>query len=452
MNPHLQRHVWTELTFTRLLVMPAVLAIAFIFVAVVTDFSGEHTRRTLSQAALVLFVAIVHVWGSRLAADAILREFMERTWDWQRLSPQSPGSLTWGKLLGSPVYTWYGGIWCLAVFFLTSDDSIGLRLQSAGLLCVAGLGVHASSLLASLQTARKLRLSTHTSQNAYTLLSLLFVWVWFLVLSNPLESVLWFGRSFELMDFALVTVGAFTLWAVVGLHRLVRLELQMRSGPMVWVGFVAFLSTFSAGFVPFGTTHLDAERILLARVAIAYGLSIAFVYLLAFGELKTWILFRRLGEFWRNGNWSRFGHELPLFLVTLALAAPIAIGLLFLFPAPETGDRSGDPRVLVLGILLLATRDMALLLGFHFAANPRRPEASFLLCAALLYWILPSMAERIHPVLTGLFWPTAGGTVGLLFLAVETLAVAAWARARWTRVARQGELASSPVSLRHQAS
>ena len=110
MNPEFQRNVWLELTPRRMILMVALLALAFLAAAL----SGGKDYGTGGTAEWI-FYAIVVVWGTRNAATAVVGEIRDRTWDMQRLSSLSAATMTWGKLFGSTIYNWFGGAICLAV-------------------------------------------------------------------------------------------------------------------------------------------------------------------------------------------------------------------------------------------------------------------------------------------------------------------------------------------------
>jgi hypothetical protein len=107
-NPELRRYAWLELSTHRLVALPLVLAIIF-FVA--DQMKGAMA---VASAAVFIYVLLIAMWGGHKAAEAMLDEINDNTWDYQRLSALSPDSLAIGKLVGSTLYTWYGGLLCLA--------------------------------------------------------------------------------------------------------------------------------------------------------------------------------------------------------------------------------------------------------------------------------------------------------------------------------------------------
>ena len=90
MNPELQRNWWLEITPHRLGLMPAVI---FASAALVRAFDPTHAM--VSSIALVVFMLLTIAWGARLAANSVLEEARDRTWDIQRMAALSPWSMTW---------------------------------------------------------------------------------------------------------------------------------------------------------------------------------------------------------------------------------------------------------------------------------------------------------------------------------------------------------------------
>ena len=151
-NPEFRRNLWLELTPYRLVGMPMILG-ALLFLAYLLD--GRQYSAGVARTALILFSLLAFLWGTRLASEALITEIREHTWDSQRMSVIGPWSMTWGKLLGSTIYPWYGALICLLVY-LTSKPALGLSvIETAVLMVGSGLLGQAIGLLSSLQAIRK---------------------------------------------------------------------------------------------------------------------------------------------------------------------------------------------------------------------------------------------------------------------------------------------------------
>ncbi|MGD8642238.1 MAG: hypothetical protein PVG89_16490, partial [Gammaproteobacteria bacterium] len=120
MNPEFQRNVWLELTPHRVVSMPAVLVAVFFLVYLI---AGDRYPDPLRITAMTIFFLLTLLWGSRLAGEALVNEVQDRTWDQQRMSSISPWSMSWGKLFGSTVFTWYGAAICLLAYFIAAIQS-----------------------------------------------------------------------------------------------------------------------------------------------------------------------------------------------------------------------------------------------------------------------------------------------------------------------------------------
>ncbi len=116
-NPEFRRNLWLELSSYRVIGMPAVLGAIYVLVYVLRL---ERSHESLETISLVLFSVIIFLWGTRQAAESVVAELRDRTWDSQRMSSIGPWSMTWGKLLGSTIYPWYGGLLCLSAYALLS--------------------------------------------------------------------------------------------------------------------------------------------------------------------------------------------------------------------------------------------------------------------------------------------------------------------------------------------
>ncbi len=152
-NPEFIKNIRLQLNPVKLVLMPIILGMIFFVVYLLNADSREPIEYTMQVTSLILLGLIVFIWGTKMAVDSLAGEFNERTWDSQRMTAIGPWNLVWGKLFGSTLYAWYGGLLCLFLFavaaFLTPDPSRFLELLL--LLLFAGVFVQ-SSLLAFILT------------------------------------------------------------------------------------------------------------------------------------------------------------------------------------------------------------------------------------------------------------------------------------------------------------
>ena len=435
-NPEFRRHVWLELTPHRLAAMPLLLGLLFAFVYLSVRAAGGQAAGATAGVALWTFGGLVLLWGTRLAADALGDEIRGRTWDGQRMSALSAWSMAWGKLVGGPVYPWYGAAFCAAAYLAGADLAVRVKLTNLLLLASLGVLLHAFALLATLLAVRKGRSVPSRNQGLLPLLA------FFLVL--PLLQVFmgetarttalpWYVWSASLFAAALLSALAFATWTVVGVHRLTRAELQMRNAPWVFLGFLVFVMVYVAGFVPSDLLEsLGETPFTPTRLFVAYGVGLAAVYLAAFAERKEPVVFRRLHLFRRLRQRERLLDELPLFLASLPVVALVALALV-----AQRGTGAAQKQV-VAGLFLLLLRDLGLLLGLNFSRDPRRADLAALVYLVALYWLAPGLAASLGAEQARvLFWPRGdvAPLVALGPLALAAAGSALWARARWRRVA-----------------
>ena len=80
---------------------------------------GEEFLESFVATGTIGYILVVLFWGSRIAAAAMVREIVDKTWDQQRLSSMGAWGMTWGKLFGSTSYVWYGCGLLLAVALIS---------------------------------------------------------------------------------------------------------------------------------------------------------------------------------------------------------------------------------------------------------------------------------------------------------------------------------------------
>jgi len=389
-NPELQRNVWLEFSLHRLVVMPCVLALIFLCAALGTQPNADVGVTT---TGLLLFTGLAGFWGTRRAADAVTEEFRGKTWDGQRMSALGPWGMTWGKLVGSTSYTWYGALMCLA----TVAVAWPLRWAYAASLVIvcavcAAVCAQALALIASLMATRKGLGHSYARGTWLVLLLLVFSGSSTSLVTKLAQTFFWWGHEVEGWRFALDTSVVFAAWAVFGAYRLMCQELQVRTAPWGWAAFVLFLSWYLAGFAVRPGDAAPSVVFLIAGLLV----SATFTYFMLFTEQTGALVLRRVWVRVQRQEWRRALEEIPCWLVSLALATAFC-GLLMLtvrqFPGELANYRNISFTPLPLLMLLFLIRDSAILLVFSLARSPRRVEATTFLYLALLYLILPGVCK-----------------------------------------------------------
>lgn len=390
MNAEFRRNLWLEVTPHRLMAMPAVLLLTF---ALFAAGEGEKWPAALFSTSLVVLSVLAFLWGGWRAAHCVSEELRARTWDLQRLSALGPWSMTWGKLLGSTIFAWYGALICALVAIVAARA--GATQQPIGwvllMLGSAALALHGAAMAASIQAARR------DSRIANAIAFFWILWAASLLAIVPFQdeggvrTTDWFGWTLPTLPFYALSATVFALWGVFGAWREMSRELQVRTLPWAWPAFALFLAAWLAGLM-YRPPQLGADKALVLSGLLV---SIALTYYALFADPTTAMAIRRMLTHAGRGEWLRALEEMPLWPATLALAAAFAAASPFVaYDAPIEALRriaSFAPFALV----LLATRDAGILVFFALARKPRRVEAATLVYILLLSWILPGLLALV---------------------------------------------------------
>jgi hypothetical protein len=427
-NPEFRRNFWLELSQQRLIGMPMVLGALFLLAF---TLSGKSLGEDVAKMSLFLFGVLAIVWGTKLAGESVVTEIRDRTWDGQRMSVIGPWAMTWGKLFGSTVFPWYGALLCLIVYAVSVPFKPGTDIFKT-VLVMAGTGLAGQSvaLFASLLAIQRDRRFSRSQASAFSVLGLMTA---FTVLSFSFQGrghIQWYGNSFIPIDFILLSLALFLAWAVFGIYRLMRLELQMKNSPWIWLGFVIFLMVYMAGFSLQATQEISTDA--LSRCLLsAYITVVALTYLTALAEPKDPIRFRRLIRAVKDGNWRLLLQGCPSWAMVLPLLCVSAI-MLFAFPPADISSSGLNLRIAVAASLFFILRDLALLLFFNLSRKPKRADMLAMLWLGLLWLVIPltlSGLGFVHLSQLFHFRPDAQPFISLVAATCELL-LAAWLVAR----------------------
>jgi hypothetical protein len=391
MNPEFQRNLWLEAAPRR--VAGALTAVALIYGAVALAVRGEmtHAAPALAMSGLVVFLVCAGVWASRAAGASVLNEIAQRTWDFQRLSALTPWQMTWGKLFGATSLAWICALTGIAAMLpaMAQGGSAAGPWQIAFFLALALL-LQAVSFGAALIGVRKARAEGRMARNSGVLGGLV---IGLFLLSSAAGSagfqrgvgmdwishllggkgfIPWWSGYHSAEVFRALATAVFAAFALAGAWRLMRLELQMRNGPLVWPAFLAFLAVFAGGF-PFRQGGLSAS-LLTAGLAVALC-----AYAAAFAEPADRVRLRRFARAVRQGAMSAAGRLAPTALT------PLVFSVILIGAALASGGL--NPPQLWQGAALTAfvARDLGVIAYFRLGPQPQRGDLSAVVALALLY-------------------------------------------------------------------
>ncbi len=462
MNPEFQRNLWLNLSAGRLVIMPVTLGAVFVALALLPE---QARTEAVQGAAQLGYWLLVIVWGTWLSARAVITEIRERTWDGQRMSAIAPWTMVWGKLFGAPIYAWYGGVFCLLVILADSLGRAGPgeTLLTLGYYLLLGVFAHAVALLASLLAVRRRLHQANLGVFLYQLFGIVAaalvasLWPanWLTIPQTPLP---WYGLQIPPAPFALASIAAFVLWAIIGNYRLMRQELQFTYAPWVWIGFMVFLMGYAAGFVDIVVAALTQAGLAepaaggwqqplgrgTVHLLIATGVAALLAYLMLFSDSKDTVNLRWISQRLRAGALFAALSRLPSWgwavlaasvgtVILLALGQPLRFDPAMLSgPAVDTdafglADGVLEWQALMLAGLFFLLRDTAIVLAFNISAGTQRADVAAFITLLLLYFFLPVivLGTNSHG-LQPFFWPSLQQAPWLATLPPLAEAVIAW--------------------------
>lgn len=392
MNPELRRILWLEASVQRLWLIPA----AVLGTAVLLH-SSNAAPMFMRSLAMFAFIVLTVIWGARQAANAVLDEARDRTWEIQRMSALSPWSMTWGKLLGATAMPWYAGLVCLALFInyhATESLREGVAWALfAALLAIALQAFALTAALVSMHLDRRLRARLNIVIVLF-LLSLLLPELATLVIpgAGPFSAldnaVSWNGRSYDGMGFTLVLLAFFAGWAIIGAYRMMCLELEVRTTPWLWLVFIISLAILQSGFDD-GTA---APNLLGRWSSSAAAYACALSYIAGFAFARDPIQYRRVLQAMRERRYRRALEEMPLWISSAAYTLVFAVVALGVGADSTISNERIDnlgPAAMAMALMML--RDLCLLTYLSFRQRTRRAEVTALIYLAILNRMLPAM-------------------------------------------------------------
>ncbi len=430
-NAEFRRNIWLEINFTRLIAFPLVLAL--IFWAFFTGQSSDtadinQSSIHLSGVALVLFGAITVLWGAQLASNSIIEESLAQTWDWQRLSAQHPAILVTGKLFGSTILAWYGGLCCLVAYSIISHSTLGgIKFNWIVLAVSSAIFAQASAMLLALSIPPEQRLvaqqknTANVSRLFAVVLSLaggaLLLALWGGESSRTEPQVRWYSGHFNQLPFFTLSALVWAAWSVYGCVQRMSTLLRSPTTPLQWLVFSIFCMFYFAGFTPpvlinGQDGHYYGQT--------AFGVIASLVVGIALFETKAPLQWRLWFNAWRAKQYLRTWQRTPRWIATFVLSLPVFAIALF------NSDPAFSSIIAVLPLMFL--RDIAVLYWFHWTPQPRRPYLAFAIYLLLVYLLLPFLLKA----LSWLFYPNPNSpiiTLGIFI--VETAVAVAFLIQRW---------------------
>lgn len=400
LNSEIRKYFWQDFSLQRMIAMPAVLSLILLFI---TLTANKNEDRAIVATMLFIYFIIILFWGGYKAACAVIEEVKDNTWDYQKLSSVSPWSLTFGKLFGSTLYNWYGGIIILAIlgFYSLYSQSILQVSYNLIMLVLVGVFCHAVALLASIQSLRTQRSYKRLHTVSYLIIALTISMFFFpskgSLYGFPIKSYMsstthWFHFEVPETLFLLVSLSCFLFWTVIAIYRLMREELKFRNIPWVWGLFVIFAMIYVTGFI-FNPHKYSAGSV---RFLSGFSLGMAFtfgvisIYLMYFADTINITRYRILWNSIKSKNLIKSGESLPRWVVSFVITFIVG-GVICISELVQNGVGVEHVIVSVITLLLFVLRDACILHYFKFAVNNQRASLATLFYLSMLYILVPAL-------------------------------------------------------------
>ncbi len=427
MNPEFERNLWLELTPRRVLQMVIVLGLIFLTLKVADPFDGRD------RAAEFLFFAIVVIWGTREAAQSVVEEIRDRTWDFQRLSALTPFNMTWGELFGATSYIWLGGLICLAVMIAVQGSPVRPLNIFADL--AIGLTAQSAALFASLLAVRRRQSITRLSVFQYQMFGIATaaaMWALWEPVANAtmpigISRVLWWNVTFDGRPFLAVSFALLLICLAAGCYRLMRLELQMQNRPLVWTGFIAIAAIYAAGFgrLPDSVNVAIPESEVALRLMAAALALLVVTYAAVLHEPKDRVLYRWLTEMAQKRRWTALLSRVQCWMIAYAATLLVGVFLLVRLQMMDANSLAHQQLIpLTIAVSGFLTRDLGIILYFALVPGQKRGDMPAIVALAALYGLGPQLLRSAGIDNPDFILPAfTGGWLGAAFAWAEAIGV-----------------------------
>ncbi len=412
-NPEFKKNIWLEISTQRLIMMPLIILMVVLLASLST--MGD-TYNKLTNICYFGLVIILLLWGSKVAFSNIIQEYNDRTWDWQRMSILTPKQLMVGKLIGAPIYNWYGALISLFLVFIFGSMSEETSLFDLLINSISTLLLGVSILCVSILFAL-LKIRAGNGRDKLKSGQLFILLILFALFFNSSAFSFMFNRiSFNPIKFdAWKILGEnlfYAIWAIIGLHQVLRKELNYKNKSYLWILFL-ITSALVKTMVMVDSIGVFIDNYFFIYFVVLSIQAISLFYLLLLieqNELSTLkILVRKIKE----KNYTYINYNAPLWSLTFPF---IIIGLIFSWILLDKQIINNDSYILnhfvntiklentldslqslsiILGILCFVLRDFLIMLFLQTTSKKKRIGAAFILYLFLLYVVFPGFTSTI---------------------------------------------------------
>lgn len=413
-NAELHRNIWLDFNYHRMMMAPIFIGL-IVYITYLTS-----SQQSAAAIAFQLACFFIFLWGAKRSSETVIDEVNNSTWDFQRQSSISPWEMTWGKLFGSTLYSWYATAICLLLYvflrttpanhdlssqFFAPSLTIGQELL---LLLLGGLFSQAMSLLLSIQVLPQIRREKTNKTFRYFLMGFIIgafaTNYCFKALKGVHQQISWHGYTFALGSFALTSLILFLGWAIIGLQRSFCKELQYQNIPWIWASFNIFCMIYFSGLTTFQDFQfenlhfpdLNTIQQQLANAPLYTALFIAqlLTYFALFTEDLSFIRYKHFFSRVKERYTEESLQQLPWWTISFVLT--VIAGVWAIFKQQGVIFENFSPTIFILTSIFFLVRDIELIHYFNLGKNPKKALSTSILYLFLLYILLPLLFSALH--------------------------------------------------------
>lgn len=418
-NAEFLRNLWIEFSWIKVAVIPLLMLLVAFIIAGADLFQKPESFCTVMYFITLLCAIMSHLVMANLSAAAAIRvETTDNTWDFQRMSSLTSGELSMGKLYGATSFynyctllaiiinviciqfmpipskeLWYymtlvGPISLLLCGFLGQSISFWLSINPSASTSKRKGGSSGAALLGIIASGN---LFYH-----FTQIGLMNIGHNYLGGAEVSSSVVWHGFHIETIHFMILSLAFFLLCTHMGIYRLMRIEMQYKNMPFVWIAFVFAMLVYLTG-VP-DVLETASSVIAFEHSPIAYKLLLASFLILPVAYMGgyTWagntVGYTRFFTSIRNKDTQSILTSIPPWFINTAITGLLIV--ITMIATPQQTDKLAiNGTVLIFGVFWMMIRDIII---FHTILMPgatKHPGFIIILYVVCMYLLGPEVYE-----------------------------------------------------------
>lgn len=437
LGPEFHRQLWLRFSVLRLLFVPIALLCIVYCHYMIYDVDWSII---LAERLVWVYVVLIGILGNHESANTMREEVRTNTWDMQRMTPQSPVSLIFGKIFGSTAFLWYAAIpvlltalalYHIQVLPVPAEDAPVYPLRThiktptvegsvyfLFFMIMGGVLAHALTFLISFDgMVGKIETDPRNRRPRTVMAFLAGLSVSWVLLYRvgiqmmdrggdlgaafrSLKTINWYNHEMPTENFLIIGVLFFTFWVFVGLYRLAKSEMMYPLTPLFWFLGVGSISLFLGGlaFEPGISTRgsIFEDYRQYAFPFYIFTSTLAATYYAMFAAASDLRRYGRMREALYGGNWRKVFENLPQWMASLILVllSYVFVIVVVAKPVPQFGSLFVKPEMyitLATTLMLFALRDglvMHLISALSSGPSQKFERGAYYV---FVYFILPGM-------------------------------------------------------------